>query len=114
MTMADILPPQIAPQGVESLERAEDLDHPDHLEVESLARVVDLDLLQPALMTTALMTIGDPLLRGHLAAAAPAVASPERVVDPVESLARAVDQVARVERDPREVPQAAAPVITFG
>jgi len=114
MTMADILPPQIAPQAVESLERAEDLDHLD-LEVESLARVVDPDLLQPALMTTpALMIIGDPLPRGHLAAAAPAVASLERAVDPVESLARVVDPVESLERDPREVPQAAAQVITFG
>ena len=43
--MADILPPQIAPQAVESLERAADLDHPDHQEVESLARAADLDLV---------------------------------------------------------------------
>jgi len=116
-----LLPHGIAPQAaVESLARAVDPDHleveslarvvdPDHLEVESLERVVDLDLLQPAPMT-----IGDPLLLGHLAAAAPAVASPERVEDPVESLARVVDRAARVARDPREVPQAVAQAITSG
>jgi len=114
-----LLPHGIAPQAaVESLARVVDLDlaslarvvdlDPLDLEVESLARVVDLDLLQPAPMT-----IGDPplptFLPGHLAAAAPAVASLARVVDPVESLARVVDL-----RDPREVPQAVAQAIMSG
>jgi len=41
--MVDGLPPQIAPQAaVESLARVVD---PDHLEVESLARAADLDLV---------------------------------------------------------------------
>ena len=77
------------------------------LDQESLERAVDPDHLHPLAMTIPLamtMVTGDLLLPGHLAQAAPAVASLERVVDPVESLARAADQV----------PQAVAQVITSG
>ena len=117
-TVAGPLLPGIAPQAaVESQERAVDLDHPDHLEVESLARVVDPDHLHPLAMTIPLamtMVTGDLLLPGHLAQAAPAVASLERVVDPVESLARAADPVESLARAADQVPQAVAQVITSG